>query len=83
MLTGSEDNTARVWDLSAATPASTPLEGHRGPVTSVAFNPDGRRVVTGSEDNTARVWDLSGATPAATPLEGHRGAVISVAFSPD
>jgi WD40 repeat protein len=33
------------------------LEGHTGGVTSVAFSPDGRRVVTGSYDNTARVWD--------------------------
>jgi hypothetical protein len=49
------------------------LIGHRGPVTSVAFSPDGKRVVTGSSDNTARVWDLSGATPAFTVLEGHRG----------
>jgi uncharacterized protein with WD repeat len=83
VVTGSGDNTARVWDLSGATPAATPLNGHRGPVWSVAFSPDGRRVVTGSDDNTARVWNLSGATPVATPLEGHRGPVTSVAFSPD
>jgi len=81
VVTGSEDNTARVWDLSGATPAATVLEGHRGPVSSVAFSPDGRRVVTGSADNT--VWDLSGATRAATLLEGHLGAVSSVAFSSD
>jgi WD40 repeat protein len=83
VVTGSEDNTARVWDLSRATPAATVLEGHRGPVSSVAFSPDGKRLVTGSLDDTARVWDLSAATPAATVLEGHRGAVFSVAFSPD
>ena len=81
VVTGSEDNTARVWDLSGATPAATVLEGHRGPVSSVAFSPDGRRVVTGSADNT--VWDLSGVTRAATLLEGHLGAVTSVAFSSD
>ena len=73
VVTGSEDNTARVWDLSGATPAATVLEGHRGPVSSVAFSSDGRRVVTGSDDKTARVWDLSGATPAATVLEGPSG----------
>jgi Tol biopolymer transport system component len=83
MVTGSSDNTARVWDLSGATPTATVLEGHRGSVSSVAFSPDGKRVVTGSSDNTARVWDLSGATPAATVLEGHRGSVNRVAFSPD
>ena len=68
VVTGSDDNTARLWDLSddntvlvsdlsGATPAATPLEGHRGPVTSVVFSPDGWRVVTGSSDNTARVWE--------------------------
>jgi WD40 repeat protein len=69
--------------LSGTAPAATVLEGHRDTVTSVAFSPDGRRVMTGSSDHTARVWDLSGLTPAATVLEGHRGRVTSVAFSPD
>jgi hypothetical protein len=80
VVTGSRDDTARVWDLSGATPTATVLEGQ---ITSVAFSPDGKRVVTGSWDNTARVWDLSSATPLATVLEGHDGAVSAVAFSPD
>jgi WD40 repeat protein len=58
VVTGSDDSTARVWDLSGATPAATVLEGHRGHVRSVAFSPDGKRVVTGSDDKTARVWDI-------------------------
>jgi WD40 repeat protein len=87
VLTGSEDKTARVWDISRpatrvrsrSTHAATVLEGHTDAVTSVAFSPDGRRVMTGSLDNTARVWDLSG---GAMVLEGHRGAIWTVAFSP-
>ena len=59
------------------------LLGHKGPVNSVIFSPDGKRVVTGSSDKTARVWDLSGPTPVATVLEGHKGLVFSVMFSPD
>jgi hypothetical protein len=57
VVTGSFDNTARVWDLSGASPSAIVLEGHRDKVTSVAFSLDGKRVVTGSFDNTARVWD--------------------------
>jgi WD40 repeat protein len=59
------------------------LLGHTGEVTSVAFSPDGKRVVTGSFDHTARVWDLSGGPPAATVLGGDGGRVWSVAFGPD
>ena len=32
------------------------LKGHTSSVSSVAFSPDGKRIVTGSSDTTARVW---------------------------
>jgi len=35
------------------------LKGHSGGLRSVAFSPDGTRVVTGSDDGTARIWDVS------------------------
>ena len=51
VVTGSVDNTARLWDLKAADPAAQPvvLKGHEDSVTAVAFSPDNRWVVTGSE----------------------------------
>ena len=58
------------------------LYGHTGAVTSVAFSPDGTRIVTGSEDQTAKVWDARTGT-ALLELKGHTGAVTSVSFSPD
>ncbi len=35
------------------------LEGHRGPVRSVVFSADGRRLASSSADLTALVWDLT------------------------
>ena len=35
------------------------LTGHRAPVTSVAFSPDGRRLVSASKDHDAIVWDAA------------------------
>jgi WD40 repeat protein/serine/threonine protein kinase len=58
------------------------LYGHTNSVASVAFSPDGRRIVTGSADNTAKVWDARTGT-ALLDLKGHMNQVTSVAFCPD
>lgn len=39
--------------------AITKVGGHRGPVLSGSFNPDGDRVLTSSLDDSARVWSLA------------------------
>ncbi len=35
------------------------LKGHTGPVMSVAFSPDGKRLASSSRDQTVKVWDVT------------------------
>ncbi|KXX73590.1 Vegetative incompatibility protein HET-E-1 [Madurella mycetomatis] len=58
------------------------LEGHSGPVCSVAFSPDSKLVASGSYDITIKIWDAATGIYTQT-LDGHSGPVYSVAFSPD
>ncbi|HYV30614.1 MAG TPA: protein kinase, partial [Candidatus Binatia bacterium] len=81
IVTGSEDNTAKVWQASSGQELFT-LRGHTHFLRSVAFSPDGQRIVTGSWDGAAKVWEAASGHELLT-LKGHTAAVESVAFSPD
>jgi hypothetical protein len=54
------DSAWRNW--SSGWDERTFLAGHTGPVSAVAFSPDGMRVLTGSDDGTARLWDAATAS---------------------
>jgi len=55
VLTGSQDNTAKLWDARTGKEILT-LKAHAQEVTSVSFSTDNRYVLTGSRDGTAIVW---------------------------
>jgi len=76
VLTGSYDNTARLWDAEAGAQIRI-FTGHADVVFSVAFSPEGAKVLTGSADDTARLWN------AATGAEIGTFQGYVVAFSPD
>jgi hypothetical protein len=81
LVTGSNDETAKLWDLSSGQEIRT-FQGHTQGVESVALLSDGRYLVTGSNDGTAKLWDLSSGQEIRT-FQGHTAGVMSVALSSD
>ncbi|MEX2187643.1 MAG: hypothetical protein WD875_12645, partial [Pirellulales bacterium] len=68
------------------------LDGHAAAVRTVAFSPDGRRLLSASHDNTIKIWRLpaadsvGGADDPPTllkTLRGHHGLVCGAAFFPE
>jgi WD40 repeat protein len=59
------------------------LTGPAGPVSSVAFHPDGKTLATGGADARVRLWDVATHRPGSSLPTGPTAPVSSVAFSPD
>ncbi len=76
------DQTVTVWDL-AQSKAVLELAGHTDLVYSVAWSPNGRRLLTAGEDQTARIWDAADGRLLQTLRGGHTQAVTAAVFSPD
>lgn len=55
--------------------------GHSSQVWSVAWSPDGKRIVSGSGDKTAQVWDAVNGNHRYV-YSGHTDSVYAVAWSP-
>lgn len=79
VLTGSQDQTARVWNARTGQPLQV-LTGHHGIISWCAFSPDGSRALTTSADGTARVWEPRTGVALLT-LSGHTGQIDMGAFS--
>jgi WD40 repeat protein len=53
-----EPRRIRLWDVASGKEVAH-FEGHTADVTSLAFSPDGARLVSGLEDSTVLVWDMT------------------------
>jgi len=81
ILTGSEDQTAKLWETLTAKQLLT-LRGHNAWILQAVFSADGQRIATGSADYTAKIWEAATGNELLT-LTGHTAGVLSVAFSPN
>jgi WD40 repeat protein len=50
---------------------SEKTNAHSNWIRSVAFSPDGTKIVSGSDDRTIKVWDSGAPEPSKSPLLGH------------
>src|SRR5262249_47382318 len=75
------DNTLKLWDAASGALLRT-FKGHSSWVRSVAFSPDGGRVLSGSFDGKVKLWDVATGALLHT-FDGHSGWVRSVPVAPD
>ena len=62
VLTGSNDNTIKLWDVNAAKELKTYI-GHKDWITSITFLNDGEYFLSASNDNTVCLWNINQETP--------------------
>jgi WD40 repeat protein/serine/threonine protein kinase len=81
------DGAVRRWNVATGQVIAA-LVGHVGPVTSLAYSPDGQRLVagtedrSGAEDRTIHLWEVATGKLIRTQA-AHRTITFGVAFSPD
>jgi len=81
MLSGSEDTTIRLWDITTGQCLNT-FKGHTTSVSSLDFSSDGQLIISGDCDGEVRLWNTTTAQ-CLRLLQGHTSSIYSVCISPD
>jgi WD40 repeat protein len=79
LVSGSQDKTARVWNLADGQPISK-FAGHTQTVSAVAFDAGGGQAVSGSTDNSLKLWNTADGAELKN-FAGHGGPVVGVAMT--
>ncbi|MEV0384742.1 AAA family ATPase [Nonomuraea sp. NPDC050643] len=83
IATGSDDGTARFWDLATRRQIGAPISRPKFECSSVrvAFSPNGRTLATACV-STVRFWDVATRRQIGAPIE-LREVVSAIAYNPD
>jgi WD40 repeat protein/serine/threonine protein kinase len=81
IVTGSWDNSAKIWDARTGLVLRKLEGGHTSFINTANFSPDGQFVLTASDDGTAKLWNVQTGLIVKT-LAGHTDRVRSAAYSP-
>jgi WD40 repeat protein len=81
VITGSADNTLRLWDLPTGETVHQ-FDGHTDDVFTCDISPDGVFAVSAGGDKTLRIWDLETGAERLILL-GHTNDIWGCAVSPD
>lgn len=79
VATAGHDGTVRLWDYLHGSGDERARMTHDGPVTALAFSPDGRALATAGDDKTVRLWDYASAPAVKRSVQGH-GVATSLSF---
>jgi WD40 repeat protein len=77
----SDPRAIRITDVTTGAAVAT-LRGHEGPVSVLAYSPDGKRLASGSVDGTIRLWEPTSGKAVDT-LRGHERPIEWLSYSPD
>ena len=82
VVTGSEDGTAKLWNVQNGREILTIEIAKKGWVYDAAFSPNGRTLAIGAANGLVGLWNVSNGQLIRS-FDGHSRAISSVSFSPD
>lgn len=82
LVSGSRDQTMRIWNMHTRRLARPPLTGHSGSVLCLQFDadPDEDLLVSGSSDSNVFIWKFSTGELLQKITRAHRESVLNVRF---
>lgn len=73
-----------LWLMDTREQVRTIATGYRGPVSALAWRPDGKAVASADgSDTTVRIWNVETGGPEGPALSGPDNAIVGLHFSPD